>query len=147
MAARCTPISAQILIIDDDRFVRDFAVDAIEFSTNRKVVTFDSGFHAWQYIQSRPKLIDIVIADANIPDLRGLELLERTKLNHPEKIFILASSNPEHEKAAYQMGADAFLFKPFDANDLFTIVERLVLSPPSLPKVKIGSLGHHEPIG
>ncbi|RJQ66506.1 MAG: response regulator [Desulfobacteraceae bacterium] len=120
---------ARILVIDDDPFVRDFAVHAIEFTTNRQVATFESGFRAWQFILDQSSHMDVVIADANIPDMNGLELLERIKKQFPEKIFILTSSNSAHEKTAYQMGADAFLSKPFDINDLFTIMDKLILSP------------------
>lgn len=124
-------VGMQIIIIDDDQFVRDFAVHAIEFGTNRKVATFESGLHAWQFIQSQPDSVDVVIADANIPDINGLELLERFKKKYSHKIFIITSSNPAHEKTAYHMGADAFLSKPFGVNDLFAIVEQLVLSSPA----------------
>ncbi len=119
----------QILLIDDDQFVRDFAVHTIEFSTNSKVTTFESGFRAWQYIQHHPTDVMIVIADANIPDLSGIEVLEQVKQNHPEKTFIITSSNPDHEKAAYQMGADAFVSKPFDVNDLMTVIQQFILTP------------------
>lgn len=119
----------QILLIEDDYFVRDFAVNAIEFGTNRKVTTFESGFRAWQYIQKNPTEIMIIIADANIPDMSGLEVLEQTKQHHPNKTFIITSSNPDHEEAALHMGADAFVSKPFDVNDLMTIIEELILTP------------------
>ena len=113
-----------ILIIDDDQLVRDFAVHTIEYGTNRKVTTFDSGFHAWQYIQSQPQKAEIIIADANIPDMDGLELLGQVKKAYPETIFILTASNPMVEKTARRLGADAFLSKPFSESDLFAIVKQ-----------------------
>jgi two-component system response regulator YesN len=127
MSAFDTAQDRQILVIDDDQFVRDFAVHTIEFGTNSKVTTFESGFRAWQYIQSNPSGVTIVIADANIPDMSGLEVLEQLKQHHPNKTFIITSSNPDHEKAAYHMGADAFVAKPFDVNDLLTVVQKLIL--------------------
>ena len=123
------PAGIQILIVDDDQLVRDFAVHTIEFGTNRKVTTFDNGFNAWQYIQDQPHLVDIIIADANIPDVDGIELLERVKKSCPQKKFIITSSNPACEKSAYQMGADAFVSKPFDVNDLFTVIQQLMMMP------------------
>lgn len=121
--------NAGILIIDDDGFVRDFAVHAIEFGTNRQVITFESGFRAWQFILEQSSSVGVVIADANIPDINGLELLERIKNRFPQLVFILTSSNPSYEKTAYEMGADAFLSKPFDINDLFIVMDKLILSP------------------
>lgn len=116
----------QILIVDDDQLVRDFAVHTIEFGINRKVSTFDNGFNAWQFLQNHPDGADIIIADANIPDMDGMELLEQVKKKYPEKKFIITTSNPKNEDTAYQMGADAFLSKPYDVNDLFTIVQQFI---------------------
>lgn len=121
-AANATP-ELQILIVDDDQLVRNFAVNTIEYGTNCKVATFGSGFQAWQFIQSRPDNVDIVIADANIPDMDGLELLAEVKQAYPEKIFIITTSNPAFEKSAHRLGADALLSKPYDVNDLFAVVQ------------------------
>ncbi|MDA8138133.1 MAG: response regulator [Desulfobacteraceae bacterium] len=129
MPAATVSSGPQIIIIDDDRFVRDFAVHTIEFGINRAVATFENGFHAWQYIQERPRHMDVIIADANIPEMSGLELLERIKTQYPQKNFIITSSNPAHEKAAHQKGADAFLCKPYGVNDLFAVIEQFMLRP------------------
>ncbi len=129
MSTPCASTDRHILLIDDDQFVRDFAVHTIEFGTNSKVTTFENGFRAWQYIQHHPTDVMIVIADANIPDMSGLEVLEQVKQHHPDKTFIITSSNPDHEKPAYHMGADAFVSKPFDVNDLMTVIQQLILAP------------------
>lgn len=138
MSASSALTQRQIVLIDDDFFVRDFAVHTIEFGTNSKVTTFESGFRAWQYIKSNPAKVMIVIADANIPDMSGLEVLEQIKQHLPDKTFIITSSNPDHEEVAHQMGADAFVSKPFDVNDLMTIIEELILVPAPPSDVRIG---------
>lgn len=122
-----------VIVIDDDQLVRSFAVHTIEYGTNRKVATFDSGFNAWQFIQNKPGEVDIIIADANIPDMDGMQLLSQVKSKHPEKKFILTTSNPDIEKAAYQLGADAFLLKPYDIDDLFILIRQFLSNdaPPS----------------
>jgi YesN/AraC family two-component response regulator len=122
--------AGRILIVDDDRIVRDFAVNAIEFGTNRQVITFENGFHAWQFIVEQGSRVDMVLADAHLPEMTGLELLERIKRNFPDKVFILVSSSFGYQEPACQMGADAFIAKPFDIQDLFAVIERFV-SPPS----------------
>jgi CheY-like chemotaxis protein len=128
MAAATVPAGPQIIMVDDDLFVREFAVHTIEFGTNRKVARFENGFKAWQYLQERPRQADVIIADANIPDMSGLELLDRIKTHYPAKHFIITSSNPVHEQAAHQLGAEAFLSKPYGVNDLFTVIEQFVLT-------------------
>ena len=118
-------IPPQVVVIDDDHLVRNFAVHTIEYGTNRKVTTFDSGFNAWQFIQAEPEQVDIIIADANIPDMDGLELLRQVKSKYPDKKFVITTSSPDKENTAYQLGADVFLLKPYDIDDLFTLIERL----------------------
>lgn len=124
MASPSSGIGIQIVVVDDDQLVRDFAVHTIEYGINRKVTTFDNGFNAWQFVENQPEDTDIIIADANIPDMDGMELLSKVKEKFPEKKFVITTSNPDFENTAYQMGADAFLTKPYDVNDLFTIVQQ-----------------------
>ncbi len=126
-----------IIVVDDDQLVRDFAVHTIEYGTNRKVVTFDSGFKAWQYIENTPLEVDIIIADANIPDMDGMELLRRVKQGHPDKKFIITTSNPAFETEAGRLGADAFLSKPYDISDLFTVVNQFISSVAESRKTKV----------
>jgi CheY-like chemotaxis protein len=65
----------RVTIIDDDPLVRDFAVHTIEYGINRKVTTFDNGFKAWQFLQSQPEDVDIIIADAKYISLKEMQLL------------------------------------------------------------------------
>ena len=97
--------NVQIAVVEDDPLVRDFVVDTLEFSVNRKIHTFASGFAAWQYIQT-PNPIHIVFADIHVPDIDGLELTARIKAAKPEIIFILASGNPADETRAGHPGSD-----------------------------------------
>jgi CheY-like chemotaxis protein len=118
--------NVQIAVVEDDLLVRDFVVDTLEFSINRKIHTFDSGFAAWQYVRSSNP-VHIVFADIHVPDMNGLELAERIKADLPEIICILASSDPADEPLAKTAGADAFLLKPYGVSDLFALVQTFVV--------------------
>lgn len=137
MANQKPTADINILIVDDDQLVRNFAVNTIEYGLNRKVTTMDSGFSAWEYIQNQPEKVDVIIADANIPDINGLELLGKVKTAYPNKKFIITTSDTAHENDAHQQGADVFLTKPYDVSDLFSIVQKFVIdaAPPSGTKV------------
>lgn len=117
----------QILIVDDDQIVRDFAAHTLSFGSNRKVTLFECGFDAWQYIQSNSDHIQLILADKHIPNMDGLELLQSIKKAYPRIIFIIMSSDPSLELRAFQLGADAYLCKPFDVSDLFKIVQNFIL--------------------
>ena len=112
-------------MVEDDQLVRDFVVDAFEFSINRKIHTFDSGFAAWQMIRSSQP-IHIVFADIHVPDMDGIELTARIKTERPDVICILASGDPSDEASAERAGADAFLLKPYGVSDLFALVQTFV---------------------
>ena len=136
---------SQVIIVDDDQLVRDFAMHTMKYGANREIVVFDNGFQAWHYILSRPDNADIIIADANIPEMDGLELLAQSKQKRPEKKFIITTSNPSHEEQACLLGADAFLFKPFDVADLFTILQQLIIENGNPTENKVTSFPKNTP--
>lgn len=118
-----------VIIIDDDPLVRNFIVHTVEFGINQKVIALDSGSEGWRYIQDRSLLVDIVIADANLPDLNGLDLLERVKEIHQRIVFVIVSSDPRDERRARLLSADAFVAKPFNVDDLITLMRNLIPIP------------------
>jgi len=120
-------------VVEDDQLVRDFVVDAFEFSINRKIHTFDSGFAAWQMIRSS-QTIHIVFADIHVPDMDGLELTTRVKREMPDIVCILASGNPADETSAEKAGADAFLLKPYGVSDLFALVQTFIADDGGRPE-------------
>ena len=96
------------------------------YSVNREVVSFNNGITAWNYIKN-PESADIILTDVDMPEMDGIELLKRIKNEWPQKICILMSGKRAHENKARQFGADAFIAKPFDINDLFEIVQTFVV--------------------
>ncbi len=124
-----------IVIIDDDYLVRKLLVDTFEYGLNKRVQTFEDGFSAWRVL-SKTNRADLVIADANIPELDGLELLEKFKTRYPERKFVLTSSDQNDEKRARALGADAFLLKPFNVTDIFAVLQRLLGDDLALKKNK-----------
>ena len=136
MTPPLTDAIGNVLLVDDDQLVRDFTAHTIEYGTNRSVETFESGFFAWRYLEQRHESIDLVIADANIPDMDGLELLKKIKERFPGKAVIIMGAEPDMEKKAQQMGADAFISKPFNAEDLFVVARRFALGLKAEPDME-----------
>ena len=112
--------------MDKDRLAREFTVDVLEFCVNRSVTAFESGSEAWEYIK-RNGNPHIVIAEADLPEMDGFELLANIKAKYPEKTCIIMSQTHSHEKRAEELGADAFLAKPFYVDEIFEIVQRYVI--------------------
>ena len=118
----------EVLIVDDDQTI----LSALEeFSTA-------FGFHV--RIADRPSVAiemlqkdscDVVISDVKMPEMSGVKLAQRIRENDPNIhiIFMTSYSFDQTSKEAQCLGADAYLRKPFRANALWEILERLARSP------------------
>jgi len=115
----------KIVVVEPDPLVKDFIVDVLEFSVNREVKSFDNGLKALRHLNQKGEF-DVVISEAELPGLNGLELFKQIKKEWPYKIYILMSGNAENEKKAADIGLDAYLAKPVGVKDLFAIVENFV---------------------
>ncbi len=115
-------MSDTILVVDDD--ARLLHVLAVFFELKGyEVRTAAGGLPALEAIgEQRP---DVVILDALMPDLGGLEVCKR--LRSDEKLkglpIIIVTAAAELEKPAIAAGADAFVSKPFDLDELLGRVE------------------------
>lgn len=118
--------NVKIAVVDDDSSIRKLIVTALMYCVNRDVLSFDGGTAAWDYIKNADG-IDIVLTDVEMPDMDGFELVSRVKRHYPDTICVVISGNASNEKAAQDLGADAFLAKPFKINDLFDIVQTYVV--------------------
>ena len=119
--------NVKILVVDDDLLVKDLTVTALTYCVNREVKSFENGRLAWDYIRGGGE-VDIVISDVDMPDMNGFELMAKVKEKDPDKIFIIMSGVSDNEKLSTLAGADAFLAKPFEINDLFSIVQYFVVN-------------------
>ncbi len=98
----------------------------MSYCVNREVKSFDNGKLAWEYIKNGGE-VDIVISDVDMPEMSGFELMEKFRTLYPDKIFIIMSGVLDNESKSQLAGADAFLAKPFEINDLFNIVQCFVV--------------------
>lgn len=115
------------MVVDDDTVMRQLAVTALAYCVNREVLSFESPANALDYLRQGNE-VDIVISDVDMPQINGFELMSRVKEKNPEKIFIIMSGVPDYEKTSRERGADAFLAKPFEINDLFDLVQCFVVN-------------------
>ncbi len=117
--------NVKIAVVESDGTVRDFIVNLLTYCVNRHVLSFEEGQSAWAYFKEHDD-VDIIILEVGLPGMNGLDILGRVKELDPEKICVAMSANPEDEVAARNLGADAFLAKPFDMDDLFSVVQSFV---------------------
>jgi DNA-binding NtrC family response regulator len=108
------PTPVKLVTVDDDPLVLDFIQSALTQS-GLEIFRSSSPIQGWELIRSiRP---DIVILDLLMPELNGMDLLERIVEWDPEIEVVLLSSeySTESAVAAIRKGACDYLTKPVSA--------------------------------
>ena len=106
-----------ILLVDDKKLIlsslsRDLASDAL------KVSLAESGEKALNKINAT--YFDLVITDLHMPEIDGFQVLEATKRKDAQTMVIILTGVADLESVvnALRLGADDFLQKPCDADEL-----------------------------
>ena len=121
----------RILIVDDSATMRSLLASSLEeLEQPTKIVEAESGFEALRFLPREE--FDLVVTDINMPDINGLELVSFIKKNEkyasiPLVIISTEGSERDREKGL-ELGADAYLVKPFDPEDLRQVVGDLLAS-------------------
>lgn len=116
-----------ILIVDDEKAVRDFVAEILT----------ESGYSIQEARDGREALsilkqseIDLIITDIVMPDIEGIELIRKVKNNYQQAIRIIAMSGGKiadayvYLKIAHKIGADVLLEKPFTVEELLNAVNQ-----------------------
>jgi len=112
-----------VWVIDDDESVRWVMEQALK-QASMVPHSFPSGTSFLAALGDRKP--DVVVTDIRMPDMTGLELIERLHEKQPDVpvIVITAHSDLESAVAAYQSGAFEYLPKPFDIDEAVELVSR-----------------------
>ncbi len=108
--------------------MRAFVRASLEEAGFARVQEADTGFEALRMLAANR--FDVVIVDVNMPDINGLELLAFMKKspNQQSARKVLISTQLAHadSKRGIELGADAFLQKPFDVAALRSLIRSLL---------------------
>ncbi|TGL17872.1 response regulator [Leptospira bourretii] len=119
---------ASILVVDDSSAVLKIVRLALS-SQGHTVITCDSGEKALEILKADPS-ISLGIFDFNMPGLSGVDLIRETKNNvitSNFKLLVLSVENkPEIISNALFQGADAWMLKPFNNEQLIKQVMELL---------------------
>ena len=113
-----------ILIIDDDERLREL-LDEYLTEKNYKIYhsdDFNSGKEILEYF-----IFDLVIVDRMMPSGDGINLVNiiKEKSNTPI-ILLTAMGEPENKIEGLKIGADDYLAKPFEPEELYLRIEKLL---------------------
>jgi CheY-like chemotaxis protein len=115
----------RMLIVDDQRRTRQSlrALLAAEFPLIR-MLEAESGFEALKRVEDWSP--DIVIMDARMPDLDGIEVTRTIKRQTPHVKVIVLSMFAEYHAASLEAGADAFISKGDPPERLLAVLRGIV---------------------
>lgn len=109
-----------VLIADDSSTVRKFVTFSLA-SQSLEVVTAVDGMDALEKISQIPT-VDLIIVDLNMPNMDGFEFIQEVRgseLHRDVPIIILSSERGEESKRrGKEVGASAYIEKPFDARNI-----------------------------
>lgn len=120
----------KILIVDDERSMRELLTHILKAEGN-SVAAAENATEA--VFKMKSEIYDLVVSDVRMPGMNGIELLEEIRRSSPESMVILmtAFASLETARAAFKLGADDFVQKPFDVDE-FKVIVRNVLEKKAL---------------
>jgi two-component system chemotaxis response regulator CheY len=108
-------ISMQILVVDDSKAMRSIVMRAVRQAGFEGVTFVEAvnGAEALKLIRVTPP--DLVLADWNMPEMSGIELLKTLRAEgNPLRVgFVTSESDPAMRDLAFQSGALFMITKPF----------------------------------
>jgi DNA-binding NtrC family response regulator len=118
-------MTRRILAVDDQEFNRNHLRKILE-ADGFEVETVAEGRSAWEELRSRK--YHLVITDLRMPELSGLDLLARVRGERlPVGMIVLtAFGDPTEALRAMKAGADDFITKPYDPDQLRFLVKRIL---------------------
>lgn len=122
-----------ILVVEDSPTMRSLLVSTLEgLELPVKVVEAPTGFEALRLLARGPW--DLILTDVNMPDINGLELVAFVKgseLYRSIPLVIISTERSERDRAkGLDLGADAYLIKPFEPEALREVVRGLLSGRP-----------------
>ncbi|HEU4575895.1 MAG TPA: response regulator [Chitinophagaceae bacterium] len=115
----------KILVVDDEKDMQLLFEQRFRKEIRNGITEFafaNSGEEALGYLQRHNHEAVLILSDINMPGMSGLELLQEIKTRYenppPIVMMITAYGDPDNYNQAMRLGADDFLTKPIDFNQL-----------------------------
>jgi two-component system, sensor histidine kinase and response regulator len=129
----------RVLVVEDDSHLLTGIRDILEMEHYR-VLTAKNGLDGLTVLQSDPdNPPDVIVSDIMMPAMNGFEFLE--KVREQDKwvmvpfIFLTALGEKTDQNRGRKLGADVYLTKPFDAEDLIVAVDAVLKRKDNMERV------------
>ena len=109
--------SGVMLVVDDVLSSRMILAEM--FKNEFEIAQASNGVEAWKYIEANSDKISIVLLDLIMPVMNGYEVLKKIRNNERTKalpVIVTSQGDEDSEQKAFDLNADDFLKKPYNAN-------------------------------
>lgn len=113
---------AKILVIDDERSIRNIIGELLEME-GHTVKSAENGVQGLEAVFAEP--FDLVISDIKMPEMDGIELLDRLTESFPDITVVMISGHGSIDTAVecIKKGAFDYIEKPIDMNRILVTVK------------------------
>jgi two-component system chemotaxis response regulator CheY len=112
-------VKPKILVVDDSPTIRKFISIALKIK-GYEIISANDGMEALELLPNEK--IDLIITDLNMPNIDGFNLIARIRSNESyanTPIIVMSNlSDSEDIERAMQLGANSYIIKPFDQNNI-----------------------------
>lgn len=134
---------ATILVVEDDQHLMEGIRDILEIN-EYEVLTATHGQAGLEILHSRSEPPDLIVSDIMMPYMNGYEFFEAVRANDAwiaiPFIFLTAKGERDDIHRGKRMGAEDYVVKPFDADDLLVAVSAKLDRKRQLDAVVQGSI-------
>jgi DNA-binding response OmpR family regulator len=133
-------MAQKLLIVDDESHIRMLIEQTLEDLEDDGVELLfaENGEQALEMIQREEP--DLVFLDVMMPKMNGMEVCQKVKkelnLSHVYIILLTAKGQEVDRQKGLDMGADRYMTKPFDPDEMLSIAEE-ILNRGACPKTMI----------
>jgi len=117
---------ATLLVVEDDVHLLQGVRDILEIEGYR-VVTASSGVEGLEVLHSMPQPPDLIISDIMMPRMDGYQFFEAVRASEAwldiPFVFLTARGEKHDVRLGKRLGADDYVIKPMDPEDLLVIIE------------------------
>lgn len=114
----------KILIIEDEKVIQNFLSLSLKSKKYEPIIAENGLLGISLFMSHNP---DLILLDLGLPDIDGTEVLKQIRSSSDITIIIISARGQEREKVnALDLGADDYITKPFNIEELFARI-RVVL--------------------
>ena len=130
----------RILLVEDEENIRDIVKLNLELE-DYEVVPTGNGREAIKFFHEQH--FDLLILDVMLPEIDGFQICEQVRLTNLDVpiIFLTAKDTPPDRIMGLKKGADDYLTKPFNLEELLlrvhNLIKRSAKSPENTPEIYI----------